>query len=129
MRFLLIPFLALMAFPAMAQDDVRFNLKCSEFDDQRPQQLRTTIDHEFSIDLETMTVCRGGNTRCWDIVRQGRFLELTYPFSDGRDDYEMFRLYDPQTGWLTQVIRIVGQPGGSYGEAVCQVHPFASVMD
>ena len=125
MRTLIIAALGLLATPVAAQDDVRFNLQCREFDDATPQQLRDVVDHEFALDLETMIVCRNGNTRCWSIERQGRFLELTYPFSDGRDDYEMFRLYDPETGWLTQVIRIVGEPGGSYGEAVCEVHPYA----
>ncbi|MBN8552972.1 MAG: hypothetical protein J0L52_08780 [Caulobacterales bacterium] len=129
MRLMLTAALILFATSAAAQDAERFNLHCSEFNDETPQQLRGTIDHVFSLDLETMTVCRDGNPRCWGIERQGRFLELTYPFDDGDDDYEMFRLYDPETGWLTQVIRIVGQPGNSYGEAVCEVHPFASVMD
>ena len=125
MRLIAALFVTLIAAPAVAQDAERFNLQCSEFDDRNRTQLRDVVDHEFSLDLEAMTVCRNGNVGCWPIERHGRFLELTYPFSDGTDDYEMFRLYDPETGWLTQVIRIVGEPGGSYGEAVCEVHPYA----
>ena len=125
MRALVTVALALIATPVAAQDQARFNLRCSEFEDRNRTQLRDVVDHEFSLDLDTLTVCRRGHARCWTIERQGRFLELTYPFSDGEDDYEMFRLYDPETGWLTQVIRIVGEPGGSYGEAVCEVHPYA----
>lgn len=126
MRFLLLPFLILMATPAAAQD-VRFNLECREFED--PDTLRTSLDHEFSVDLDAMTVCRRRNPRCATVVRQGRFLEFSYPFTDGTTQFEMFRLYDPQSGWLTQIMRVQGEPGRTYGDAVCQVRPFESVMD
>jgi len=115
------------AAPAAAQEASQFNIYCREFDD--PDTLSTVMDHEFSIDLDAMTVCRRRSTRCWDVVRQGRFLELSYSFSDGHRQYEMFRLYDPRTGWLTQIMRVEGQRDRTYGDALCQTRPFASVMD
>lgn len=127
MRALISVVLALLATPVAAQDDVRFNLLCSEF--ENPDTLRTSVDHRFSVDLEAMTVCRLGNPRCAAVVRHGRFLEFSYPFSDDTTQFEMFRLYDPQTGWLTQIMRVQGEVGRTYGDAVCEVHPFASVMD
>lgn len=129
MRAVLGLLFALIASPALAQDQDRFNLFCREFDREDRGRFSDVLQHEFSIDLEAMTVCRRNNTRCWDVVRQGRFLELSYPFSDGTHQYEMFRLYDPRTGWLTQVIRREGEAGRSYGEAVCEVRAFESVMD
>ncbi|HEV7227434.1 hypothetical protein [Brevundimonas sp.] len=117
----------LAATPAVGQEATRFNLYCQEVEDGG--SLSTVMDHHFSIDLETMTVCRERNNRCWDIVRQGRFLELSYAFSDGHHDYQMFRLYDPSTRWLVQNIRKVGEPGMDYGSAHCEVRPFTAVVD
>jgi hypothetical protein len=119
--------LALFASPALAQEEARFNLECREFDD--PDTLRTEINHIFSVDLTTLTVCRRGNPRCAEVVRQGRFLEFSYPFSDGHTDFQMFRLYDPETGWLVQIMRVVGEPGRTYGDALCEVRPFTAVTD
>lgn len=127
MRLPLALLLMMLAAPVAAQESQQFNLACREFDD--PDTLRTVVDHDFSVDLQTMTVCRRGNPRCADVVRHGRFLEFSYPFTDGDTDFEMFRLYDPQSGWLTQIMRVVGEPGRTYGDALCEVRPFASVMD
>ena len=113
--------------PVAAQETAQFNIYCREFDD--PDTLSTVMDHEFSIDLDAMTVCRRRSNRCWDVVRHGRFLELSYPYTDGHRQYEMFRLYDPRTGWLTQIMRVEGQQDRTYGDALCEVRPFASVMD
>ncbi len=127
MRLPLALLLILAASPVAAQEAQQFNLYCREFDD--PDTPSTVIDHNFSVDLDAMTVCRRGNPRCADVVRQGRFLEFSYLFSDGDTEFQMFRLYDPQTGWLTQIMRRVGEPGRTYGDALCEVRPFASVMD
>jgi hypothetical protein len=116
-----------VAAPAAAQDAARFNLECREFTD--PDTLTPYVVSEFSVDLETLTVCRRRNPRCNDVVRQGRFLELGYSFESEGRHYEVFRLYDPQTGWLTQIMRVDGDVGRTYGDAVCEVKPFASVMD
>ncbi|KPF78413.1 hypothetical protein IP78_11205 [Brevundimonas sp. AAP58] len=114
-----------IAAPAAAQDVEKFNLYCQEVEDDG--RLSTVLDHHFSLDLETMTVCREGHSRCWEVVRQGRFLELSYAFNDGRDDWQMFRLYDPASRWLVQNIRKVGEPGMDYGSAQCEVRPFRSL--
>jgi hypothetical protein len=127
MRALSVAVLVLFAPPTAAQDADRFNLSCSEF--ETPDTLRTEIDHEFSVDLDSLTVCRRGNPRCAEVVRHGRFLEFSYRIPDGDQTLEVFRLYDPQTGWLTQIMRYDGAHGRTYGDAVCQVQPFASVMD
>lgn len=116
-----------LATPVAAQDAVRFNLECREFID--PDTLMAEAVHEFSVDLETMTVCRRRNPRCNAVVRHGRFLELGYAFESEGRHYEVFRLFDPQTGWLTQIMRVDRNVGRSYGDAVCEVKPFASVMD
>jgi hypothetical protein len=115
-----------LAGPAAAQEIAKFNLDCSEFTD--PDTVRTVVDHEFSVDLDAMTVCRRGNARCAQVVRHGRFLEFSYRIPDGNLTLEMFRLYDPQTGWLTQIMRYDGEIGRTYGDAVCTVRPFADVM-
>lgn len=117
----------LIAAPAAAQEAKRFNLTCSEFEDA--DTLRDEVDHEFSVDLESMTVCRRGNPRCAQVVRQGRFLEFSYRIPDGDRELEVFRLYDPQTGWLTQIMRYDDEHGRTYGDAVCRTAPFASVTD
>ena len=127
MRLALAAVLTLLATPSLAQEAARINLDCREFEDR--DTLRTETDHQFSVDLDAMSVCRRGNPRCAEVVRQGRFLEFSYPFSDGDTDFQMFRLYDPETGWLTQIMRVVGEPGRSYGDAVCEVRPFAAVTD
>lgn len=114
-----------IAAPAAAQDAEKFNLYCQEA--QEDGRLSTVADHHFSLDLDSMTVCREGNSGCWEIVRQGRFLELSYPFNDGQDDWQMFRLYDPSSRWLVQNIRKVGEPGMDYGSAHCEVRPFRSL--
>lgn len=119
-------FMALaISVPAAAQDADRFNLYCQEV--EADGSLSTVQDHHFSIDLSTQTVCRERNSRCWEVVRQGRFLELSYPFSDGHDDWQMFRLYDPSSRWLVQNIRKLGEPGMDYGSAHCEVRPFRSL--
>ena len=127
MRALLTAAVILVATPVAAQDNVRFNLHCSEF--ENPDTLRTSIDHQFSVDLQAMSVCRRGNPRCATVVRHGRFLEFSYPFSDDTTQFEMFRLYDPQTGWLTQIMRVQGEVGRTYGDALCEVRPFTAVTD
>ena len=126
MRLTLCILTLMIAAPAAAQEATKFNLACSEFED--PDTLRTGIDHEFSVDLDALTVCRRGNPRCADVVRQGRFLEFSYRIPDGDRELEVFRLYDPLTGWLTQIMRYDGERGRSYGDAVCEVRPFADVM-
>ncbi|WP_029087683.1 hypothetical protein [Brevundimonas aveniformis] len=127
MRRALVAALTLLATPALAHEEARFNLDCREFEDR--ETLATHIDHQFSVDLDAMSVCRRGNPRCAEVVRQGRFLEFSYRFQDGDQAMEVFRLYDPETGSLTQIMRRVGDPGRSYGDAVCEVRPFASVTD
>lgn len=127
MRLIVALLASLIAAPAVAQDAERFNLVCREFED--PDTLRDVADHEFSVDLQTMTVCRANNVRCWPVVRQGRFLEMTYTYPYRGRTEVVFRLYDPQTGWLTQIMRTEDEPGRNYGDAVCEVTPFASVMD
>ncbi len=127
MRLALAAALTLFATPALVQAQTRFNLDCREFEDR--DTLGTHIDHQFSVDLDAMSVCRRGNPRCAEVVRQGRFLEFSYRFQDGDHAMEVFRLYDPETGWLTQIMRRVGEPGRSYGDAVCEVRPFTAVTD
>jgi hypothetical protein len=127
MRLTLALVLLCVAAPAAAQEASRFNLECSEFTD--PDTVRQVVDHEFSVDLDALTVCRRNNPRCAEVVRQGRFLELGYRVPDGDRTLEVFRLYDPQTGWLTQIMRYEGEIGRSYGDAVCKVTPFRTVTD
>jgi hypothetical protein len=127
MRLTLTLLLLALATPVAAQDAVRFNLECKEFID--PDTLMAEAVHEFSVDLETMTVCRRRNPRCNAVVRHGRFLELGYTFESEGQHYEVFRLYDPQSGWLTQIMRVDRNVGRTYGDAVCEVKPFASVVD
>ena len=110
---------------AAAQEPDQFNLECREFRD--PDTLLETADHEFSVDLATMTVCRRNNPRCATVVRHGRFLEFSYRFQNQGHEHEVFRLYDPETGWLTQIMRMDGNVGRSYGDAVCKVRPFRQI--
>ncbi|MFC0632273.1 hypothetical protein [Brevundimonas balnearis] len=120
------PILALALVAAQTLDDgPRFDLSCREFADAGI--LRDQEDHLFSVDLEAATACRRGNPRCAPVVDHGRWLELSYRFSAGEDEWEMFRLYDRQTGWLDQVIRKVGDHGLDYGDAVCEVRPWTGV--
>ncbi|MDP3405176.1 MAG: hypothetical protein Q8S03_10830, partial [Brevundimonas sp.] len=119
--------LALLLLPGMAaaQDDRKFNLECREFAD--PDTLLDSVTHVFSVDMGALEVCRGGNSRCTTIVDHGRFLEFSYGFTDGVQTFELFRLYDRRTGWLTQVMRSPGEQDRSYGDAVCEIRPFDSV--
>jgi hypothetical protein len=104
-----------------AETPRRFDLACREFADAGI--LRDRVDRRFSIDLDAATACREGIGTCAPVVDHGRWLELSYGFRDGEDDWQMFRLYDCQTGWLDQVIRRVGEHGLDYGDAVCTVAP------
>jgi len=113
------------AAAAEAQEMQKFNLECREFSD--PDTLYPDANHEFSVDLDTLTVCRRNNPSCATVLRHGRFLEFSYRFENLGREYEVFRLYDPQTGWLTQIMRVDRNVGRTYGDAVCEVRPFAPV--
>lgn len=107
---------------AQAQDDTRFNLACRDFEhDGAPS---TYIDHRFSVNLETMRVCRRNNHDCSDIIDHGRWLEFSYDFETGNGTWTMFRLYDRQTGWLDQMMRPVGEPGRPFGDSLCERLPY-----
>lgn len=121
--FTLTLFAAVLAGGAVhAWDDARFNLICRDI--AQDGSLSSDIGDRFSVDLETMRVCRRNNSRCFDIVDHGRWLEFSYDFDNEDGVWRMFRLYDRQTGWLDQMIRPVGEPGQPFGDSVCERIPF-----
>lgn len=124
--------LAVMIVPvAQAQEGPRqFNLECRDVG--RDGKLEDEASLFMRIDLDRKLSCREWIDSCFvkPLTENGRWIDLSYSFKRaGVEDYEMYRLYDRQSGWLDQVVRRIGHPGSPYGDAVCAVKPYEPFED
>lgn len=128
------PFLIILslgcALPGLANaaPAKRFDLVCYEIG-QGGHLKRDRVDQHFRVDGQGRKYCRvdiNGGCEIKPFKKRGRWWDLSYRFTtpDGKA-YEVSRIYDTETGYLDQVIRIVGQSGNPYGDLACEAAPFS----
>lgn len=131
MKRLAAAFVVMIVPVAQAQEPPRqFNLECKDVG--RDGKLEDEVSLVIYVDLDRKLSCREWLSSCIakPLVDHGRWIDLSYAFKRaGVEDYEMYRLYDRNSGWLDQVVRRVGHHGSPYGDAVCAVTAYTPFSD
>jgi|SRR5215217_2533549 len=130
MRVLILGFLATSILAGAAQaTERRFDLICNALVGEGVQTLPTK-GARYKIDLSRKQACvpwtydTPPKCKVRPIKVAGRWIDLSYRFEDGDERYEMYRVYDMESGWMHQILRLVGEPGAPFGDAVCAKAPF-----
>lgn len=118
----------LLAGQAAAAEPRQFDIVCRDV--TKGPQTTPTEGRRYKIDLDRGAFCQPWTydavpkCRVRPLREVDRWIDLSYAFSDDRNHYEMYRVYDRKSGWMDQVLRVVGEPGTPHGDAVCSVAPF-----